>query len=57
MNLSEKLLSVFEDLSENSKNEVINFVEYMQAKEDRRMENLINNIVDDNIEAFKELGK
>ena len=57
MNLSEKLLSVFENLSESSKNEVINFVEYMQAKEDRRMENLINTIVDDNIEAFKELGK
>lgn len=57
MNLSEKLLNTFEGLSETSKNEVINFVEYMKAKEDKRMESLINKIVDDNIEAFKELGK
>lgn len=57
MNLSEKLLSAFEQLPEASKNEVINFVEYMKAKEDKRMESLINEIVDDNIEAFKELGK
>jgi len=57
MTLSERLLKEFETLNENHKSEVIDFVEFLKMREEKRVENLMDDIIDNNIEALKELAK
>jgi hypothetical protein len=57
MTLAEKLVQEFEKLTEDKKKEVLDFVEFLKSKERRKMENFMDNIIDDNIEALKELAK
>lgn len=57
MTLAEKLVQEFEKLTEDKKKEVIDFVEFLKSKERRKMEGFMDNIIDDNIEALKELAK
>jgi hypothetical protein len=57
MTLAEKLVQEFEKLTEDKKKEVIDFVEFLKSKERRKMEDFMDNIIDDNIEALKELAK
>jgi len=57
MTLSERLLKEFETLNENHKSEVIDFVEFLKSREEKRVENLMDDIIDNNIEALKELAK
>lgn len=57
MTLAEKLLQVVEDISDEKLSEIIDFAEYIKAKEEKETKELINNIVDKYDEALKELAK
>jgi hypothetical protein len=57
MTLAEKLIQEFEQLHEDKKREVIDFVEFMKLKQQREIESLMDNVISGNIEAFKELAK
>ncbi len=57
MTLSEKLVKEFEELNPNHQNEVIDFVEFLKARESKNIENLMDQVIDDNLEALKELAK
>lgn len=57
MTLAEKLIKDFEQLTLEKQKEVIDFVEFIKAKEQREIENLMDVIIDENKEALKELAK
>lgn len=53
MTLSEKLMQDFDQLSEDKKKEVINYIEFLEMKE--RIE-LMDSVIDENEEALKYLA-
>lgn len=57
MTLTEKLIKEFEELPEPKKAEVIDFVEFLLKKEETEMEKLMDDVISDNLPAFKELAK
>lgn len=57
MTLAEKLIKEFEQLTEEKKKEVIDFVEFVKAKEQKEIENLMDSVIDQNKEALEELAK
>lgn len=57
MTLAEKLIKKFEQLTEEKKREVIDFVEFIKAKEQRELENLMDSVIAENKEALEELAK
>ena len=57
MTLAEKLIGEFEQLSEEKKLEVIDFIEFIKSKEQKRIEALMDTIIEENSEALKELAK
>ncbi|QUH21732.1 hypothetical protein [Alkaliphilus sp. B6464] len=57
MTLAEKLIKEFEQLSEERKREVINFVEFIKLKEQKELESLMNCVINENKEALEELAK
>ncbi len=57
MTLTEKLIKEFEELPEPKKAEVIDFVEFLLKKEETEMEKLMDDVISENLPAFKELGK
>jgi len=56
MSLEEKLLKDFQSLSDDKKKEVIDFVEFLKFK-NRKVENLMDVIIDENRDALEELSK
>ncbi len=57
MSLAEKLVKDFEQLSEDKKKEVIDFVEFLKIKERKEKIELMDSIIGENGEALKELAK
>jgi len=57
MTLAEKLMMEFEQLTEEKQKQVIDFIEFIKVKEQREIENLMDDIIAENIEALKELAK
>ena len=57
MSIPEKFLKEFEELSEQSKKEVIDFAEYLKVKEEKETDKVIDEVIAKNAEAFKELAK
>lgn len=57
MTLAEKLIKEFEKLPEEKKMQVIDFVEFLKEKEKRTIEALMDDIIDQNLEALQELAK
>lgn len=57
MSLAEKLVKDFEELSDEKKKEVIDFVEFLKMKEKKGKIELMDFIIDENQEALKELAK
>jgi hypothetical protein len=57
MSLAERLVKDFEQLSEDKKKEVIDFVEFLKIKEIKEKIELMDSIIDENEEALKELAK
>lgn len=57
MTLAEKLLQNFQELPDEKKRQVIDFVEFLRIKERQELEQMMDNIIADNKEAFVELAK
>ena len=57
MTLAEKLVEDFEQLSEEEKREVIDFVEFLKTKDIKEKYQLMDLIIDENKEALQELAK
>lgn len=57
MSLARDLLENFNGLSDEKKKEVINFVEFLKAKEQNKLEILMDEIIEENQEALRELSK
>lgn len=57
MSLAEKLIKDFEQLSEDKKKEVIDFVEFLKIKERKEKIELMDSVINENEEALKELAK
>lgn len=57
MTLAEKLIKEFEQLTEEKKKEVIDFIEFVKAKEQKEIENLMDSVIAQNKEALDELAK
>ncbi|MDP4183460.1 MAG: hypothetical protein Q8942_20525 [Bacillota bacterium] len=57
MSLAEKLIKDFEQLSEDKKKEVIDFVEFLKIRERKEKLELMDSVIDENEEALKELAK
>ena len=57
MSLAEKFIKEFEALPEERKKEVIDFIEFIKAKESKSLDGMMDRIIEDNLEAFKELAK
>lgn len=57
MTLAEKLIKEFEQLTEEKKKEVIDFVEFVKVKEQKEIENLMDSVIAENKEALEELAK
>ena len=56
MNLAEKLLVEFGQLTEEKQKEVINFIEFIKIKEQKEIENLMDAVITENREALEELA-
>ncbi len=57
MTLAQKLVNEFEALTDNQKMEVIDFVEFLKQKNEKMIENLMDEVIFENEEALKELAK
>jgi len=57
MTLAEKLLQDFQDLPEEKKQQVIDFVEFLKCKQQQELEAMMDDIIDTNKEALLELAK
>ena len=57
MTLAEKLLEIIEDISDEKICEIIDFAEYLKAKELKENRSLIDSLVDEYDEALKALAK
>ncbi|MCD5414079.1 MAG: hypothetical protein LR001_03615 [Clostridiales bacterium] len=57
MSLARDLLENFNGLSDEKKKEVINFVEFLKAKEQNKLEILMDEIIEENQETLRELSK
>nr|WP_275983684.1 DUF2281 domain-containing protein [Paenibacillus hamazuiensis] len=55
--MEEKLLKDFLALPDDKKIEVIDFVEFLKAKSQTKLENLMDDIIIENREALEELAK
>jgi len=57
MTLAEKLLQDFQDLPEEKKQQVIDFVEFLKSKQQQELETMMDDIIETNKEALLELAK
>ncbi|MBP2660626.1 MAG: hypothetical protein H6Q69_3658 [Firmicutes bacterium] len=57
MTLAEKLLQKFQELPEDKQRQIIDFVEFLRAREQKELENMMDDVIIDNKEAFLELAK
>ena len=57
MTLTEKLLQEFQELPEDKQRQTIDFVEFLRAKEQKELENMMDAVIAENKEAFLELAK
>lgn len=57
MSIEEKLIQDFLALPEDKKLEVIDFVEFLKNRSNQQMESLMDDIINENTEALRELAK
>lgn len=57
MSLAERLIKDFEELPEIHKREVIDFVEFLKQKNQKRLENMMDEVILENKDALEELAK
>lgn len=52
MTLAQKLVNEFETLTDDQKKEVIDFIEFLKQKNDKMIENLMDEVILENEEAL-----
>ena len=57
MTPAQELVNEFEALTDNQKMEVIDFVAFLKQKNEKMIENLMDEVIFENEEALKELAK
>ena len=57
MGLPEAIMEEVKKMNDFQKREVLDFVRFLRMKEDRELDALMDGIIEDNLEAFKELAK
>lgn len=57
MSLEEQLIKDFLSLPDDRKQEVIDFVEFLKTRNHGKLENMMDDIINENKEALKELAK
>lgn len=57
MTIVEKFIKEFEDLPEYRQAEVIDFIEFLKDKDNKKIEEMMDLIIEDNKEALLELAK
>jgi Asp-tRNA(Asn)/Glu-tRNA(Gln) amidotransferase B subunit len=57
VSLAEKLIKDFAELPEVQKREVIDFVEFLKIKNQRKLESMMDEVILENKEALEELAK
>ena len=57
MTSAEKLLQDFQELPEEKKQQVIDFIEFLKSKQQKEVEAMMDDIIETNKEALLELAK
>ena len=57
MSLPEAIMEEVKKMNDFQKREVLDFVRLLRMKEERELDALMDGIIEDNLEAFKELAK
>ncbi len=57
MSMAEELLRNFEELSDDKKREVFDFVEFLKSKTSKEVYKMMDMIIEENKPALEELGK
>ena len=57
MSLPEEIMMEVESMTDAQKREVLDFARFLRAKEERELDKLMDEIIDENIEALMELAK
>ncbi|PKM95286.1 MAG: hypothetical protein CVU84_06300 [Firmicutes bacterium HGW-Firmicutes-1] len=57
MSLAQDLIRNFNELSEDKKKEVIDFVEFLKVRSQKNLEQAMDEIIEDNKIALEELSK
>ncbi|KRQ87106.1 hypothetical protein ABG79_00904 [Caloramator mitchellensis] len=57
MNLAEKIFDDIRTLPEKAQAEVIEYIEFLKYREKKQREKLMDQFIDENFEALKELAK
>ncbi len=57
MSLAERFLKEFDELPEDKKKEVIDFIEFLKMRDKNELGKLMDSIIDENREALKELSQ
>ncbi|MBU5351086.1 DUF2281 domain-containing protein [Paenibacillus barcinonensis] len=57
MSIEETLIQDFLTLPDDKKIEVIDFVEFLKNRSNKQMDSLMDDIINENIEALRELSK
>jgi len=57
MSLPEEIMHELKSMNDHQKQEVLDFVRFLRMKEEKELDALMDSIIEDNLEAFKELAK
>jgi hypothetical protein len=57
MSIEEQLIRGFQELPEDKKQEVLDFVEFLKTRNAKKLEHLMDDIISENKEALEELSK
>jgi hypothetical protein len=57
VSIEEKLLNDFQTLPQDKKIEVLDFIDFLKSKNENKLENTMDSIINENHEALKELSK
>ena len=57
MSLPEAIMYELESMNDTQKQEVLDFVRFLRMKQEKELDALMDSIIEDNLEAFRELAK
>jgi hypothetical protein len=57
VSLPEEIMVELESMNDQQKREVLDFARYLRMKEARELERLMDDLIDENLEALRELAK